>query len=117
MVPRSMNKYFLTTEGMLGQNIHLLRDLVRQIHVRGISPARQSYRPLADITSFHGFLSLIILQDVLTTVFGNWTKFHIFGPTYRIQFCTRGYSFVLNEVKKFSFVDHRFEFNNLFTLN
>lgn len=90
-----LNKYFWTAIGPFGKNI--LRDLFDQINTR--DPSRHYYQRLANLTSFHGFLSFLILQDTLISDFENSTPFCNVRPMYIMGFARLGGSgFVLNDV-------------------
>ncbi|OXA48923.1 hypothetical protein Fcan01_16167 [Folsomia candida] len=98
-----LNKYFWTTTGMLGQNI--LSNVFGEIGISGMRGSRYGYQWLANLTSFHGFLSFVILQDTLVSGLVNLTPLHNIDPMQIMAFWRfAGVSFVMNNVQKFSFV-------------
>ncbi|OXA40183.1 hypothetical protein Fcan01_24827 [Folsomia candida] len=99
-----LNKYFWTAY-VLGPNIPLLSDLVDHIDLRNKCQSRHAFQRIADVTSFHGFLSYLILQDVLIYDFKYSTPFHTFESMYGMHFQSRGgFGFIMNDVQKYSFI-------------
>ncbi|OXA43075.1 hypothetical protein Fcan01_21914 [Folsomia candida] len=98
-----LNKYFWTAEDLFGKNI--LGGIVNQIQIGRKAYTRCACQRIADLTSFHGFLSYLILQDVLTDGFVKPKSFHYIEPTLKMHFWRfEGFGFIMNDVEKFSFV-------------
>ncbi|OXA46281.1 hypothetical protein Fcan01_19257 [Folsomia candida] len=100
------SKYFWTTEGNpLQPYITKLNELFGNIDIQSLLGDRQGYKKIADVTSFNGFLSLIVLQDVLIYDFQNLTPFHIFEKMYRMTGRNHaGIGFLIYDNRKYSFV-------------
>ncbi|OXA41999.1 hypothetical protein Fcan01_23312 [Folsomia candida] len=98
-------KYFWTVEQLSLANIAILRDPVDQMADKSKPSTRHIYKNLADATSFHQFLSFVILQDVLIYGFVGKMPYHYFRDMWRLSgFPTGGYDFVIHDVKTYSFV-------------
>lgn len=104
-----LNKYFWTTKEMFDKYISLLRqvrlsEMILRNNSQSILYARETYKRIADVFSFHDFLIYLVLQDVLT--FGHagqraHTLFPIGPPGF---FYGKRFAFLMDGVQKYGFV-------------
>ncbi|OXA47179.1 hypothetical protein Fcan01_18008 [Folsomia candida] len=102
-----LNKYsWYTYSSFDGRNTRNVRDLFGHTDIGSIQlSTHDEYRRLANLTSFHGFLSFWILQDVVDHNFTNYTPLHYFTPIRRLSPDNhRGINFIIYDLHSYSYV-------------
>ncbi|OXA36630.1 hypothetical protein Fcan01_28604 [Folsomia candida] len=102
----NLNKYFWTTiemfdkyNGLLGQ-----RRSNKVLICQNILYARETYKRVADVSSFHDFVIYLLLQEVLLSGHAGQPT-HTLFPSGRLQFFgSKEYSFQMEGVQKYGFV-------------
>ncbi|OXA54629.1 putative RNA-directed DNA polymerase from transposon BS, partial [Folsomia candida] len=100
------NKYYWSTySSFAGANLLNVRQLFDHKDVGRIKHSTLEYRRLANLTSFHGFLSFWLLQDVIDHNFTNYMPLHFITPIRRLGVeAHRGLHFIMYDVRTYSFV-------------
>ncbi|OXA47184.1 hypothetical protein Fcan01_18005 [Folsomia candida] len=101
-----LNKYFWSTYSSYGgANMRNVRQLFGHADVGRIHHSTPEYRRLSNFTSFHGFLSFWILQDVIELNFTNYKPLHFIPPIQSLgPSGSRGLNLVIYDVHTHSYV-------------
>ncbi|OXA47186.1 hypothetical protein Fcan01_18007 [Folsomia candida] len=101
-----LNKYFWAAYSNFGgPKFSNVRELFGPINVGRIQHSPNGYRRLANLTTFHGFLSFWILQDLIENNFTDHKPLYFIAPINRIGLVShRVLNYVIYGVQSYSFV-------------